>query len=148
MKRAIPLLATALLASCAADRAPLVVKTYQLRDQEREPDADPMARMEKHRRLLGAVSLEQRRGRLGQYYTVLWNDPAAGTPVTVTFEYQQGGSRVKRMTRDFPADAVEGRAEFAITGDDYSENGRVLAWHVTLERGGNELASRQSYLWR
>ena len=148
MKRAIPFLAAGLLASCAADRAPLVVKTYQLRDQERDPDADPMARMEKHRRLRGAVSLEQRRERLGQYYTVLWNDPAAGTPVTVTFEYQQGGSRVKRMTRDFPADAVEGRAEFAITGDDFFENGRVLAWRVTLDRGGNEVASRQSYLWQ
>jgi len=148
VKRAIPFLAAGLLASCAADRAPLVVKTYQLRDQERDPDADPMARMEKHRRLRGAVSLEQRRERLGQYYTVLWNDPAAGAPVTVTFEYQQGGSRVKRMTRDFPADAVEGRAEFAITGDDFFENGRVLAWRVTLDRGGNEVASRQSYLWQ
>lgn len=125
-----------------------MVKTYQLRDQEHDPDADPMARMEKHRRLLGAVSLEQRRERLGQYYTVLWNDAAAGTPVTVTFEYQQGGSRVKRMTRDFPADAVEGRAEFGVTGDDYFENGRVLAWRVTLERGGTEVASRHSYLWQ
>lgn len=148
MKSAFLLLVAGLLASCASDPAPLVVKTFQLRDERRDADADPMARMEKHRRLLGAVSLEERRQRLGQYFTVLWHDPAAGSPARVVFEYRQGGSRVKRMTRDFPAQQVEGRAEFAVIGDDFFRNGRVLAWQATLERGGTAVASRRSYLWR
>lgn len=142
------MLAAGLLASCASDPAPLQVKSFHLRDQERDTDADPMARMEKHRRLLGAVSLEERRQRLGQYYTVLWHDPSPGAPAEIVFEYRQGGSKVKRMTKSFPQDAVEGRAEFAVIGDDYFQNGRVLAWQASLRRAGREIASRRSYLWR
>lgn len=148
MKAPLALLATIALASCGSGDSPLTVKTYQLRDQLRDPDSDPMARMEKQRRLLGAVSLEERRQRLGQYYTILWNDPSTGSPPEILFEYRQGGSKVKRITRSFPADATAGRAEFAIVGDDYFENGRVLAWRVTLKRGGRDVATRRSYLWR
>lgn len=111
-----------------------------------------MTLMEKNRRLRGAVSMEERRQRLGQYYTLLWHDPAgAGQgPVEVAFLYQQGASasRVKRMTRQFPADATEGTANFEVIGDDYFKNGKVLAWKATLSRNGRELASKQSYLWQ
>lgn len=111
-----------------------------------------MVRMEKERRLRGAVSMAERRQRLGQYYTVLWNDPngAGSGPVEVVFEYQQGASasRVKRITRTFPATDTQGSASFAIVGEDFFKNGRVLAWQVRLLRGGRELASNRSYLWR
>lgn len=129
-----------------------MVKQFLLRDQVRDRDEEPMVRMEKERRLLGAVSMEERRQRLGQYYTLLWSDPAgAGQgPVEVVFQYQQGASasRVKRMTKNFPADAAEGIADFAVIGDDYFTNGRVLAWQASVLRGGRELASRRSFLWR
>jgi hypothetical protein len=111
-----------------------------------------MVRMEKSRRLHGAISMEQRRQRLGQYYTIHWHDSAgAGQgPVEVMFEYQQGAtaSLVKRMHKSFPAAASHGTAEFAVIGDDYFQGGRVLAWKATVTRGGRELASRRSYLWR
>ena len=129
-----------------------MVKQFLLRDQVRDRDEEPMVSMEKERRLLGAVSMEERRQRLGQYYTLLWSDPAgAGQgPVEVVFQYQQGASasRVKRMTKSFPADAAEGIADFAVIGDDYFTNGRVLAWQASVLRGGRELASRRSFLWR
>lgn len=111
-----------------------------------------MVRMEKERRLRGAVSMEERRGRLGQYYTMLWNDQAgAGSaPVEVLFEFQQGGSasKIKRRTMGFPASDKSGKAEFSVIGDDYFKGGRVLAWKATLSRGPKVLATRQSYLWR
>jgi hypothetical protein len=140
------------LGACAGPSSPLVVKTFQLRDQTRDQGEEPMVRMEKERRLRGAVSMAERRERLGQYYTLLWND-ADGIgrgPVEVVFEYQQGasGSRVKRMSRTFPASAGHGDAEFAIIGEDYFKNGRVLAWQARLLRNGRELASRRSYLWK
>jgi len=98
------------------------VKQFLLRDQVRDNDAEPMVRMEKERRLRGAVSMAERRQRLGQYYTLLWQDEAGvgEGPVKVVFEYQQGatGSRVKRMTREFPASAAEGTAECPVIGDD------------------------------
>lgn len=128
------------------------MKQFQLRDQVRDLGNEPMVRMEKERRLRGAVSMEERRQRLGQYYTLLWQDPSGvgKGPVEVVFQYQQGAtaSRVKRMTREFPASAADGVAEFAVIGDDYFTGGRVLTWKATVFRGGRQLASRQSYLWQ
>lgn len=146
------LLAAFVLGACAGRKDALVVKQFQLRDQVRDLGDEPMVRMEKERRLRGAVSMEERRQRLGQYYTLLWQDPAGvgEGPVEVVFQYQQGAtaSRVKRMTREFPASAADGVAEFAVIGDDYFTGGRVLTWKATVFRGGRQLASRQSYLWQ
>lgn len=129
-----------------------MVKQFKMRDQERDNADEPLVRMEKERHLLGAVTMEQRRQRLGQYYTILWHDPTGvgqGNP-RVVFQYQQGAtaSLVKRMTKDFPSSAAEGTAAFAVIGDDYFKNGKVLAWKATLLRGDRELASRRSYLWQ
>ncbi len=146
------LLLVILLGACAGPRDSLVVKQFQLRDQTSNKGDEPMVRMEKERRLRGAVSMEERKGRLGQYYTILWSDPsgAGEGSVEVIFQYQQGasGSRVKRMSKSFPASDVEGTAEFAVIGDDYFSGGRVLAWKASVERGGRVLATRQSYLWQ
>lgn len=146
------LLVILLLLGCAGPKPPLAVKQFQLRDQVRNTGDEPMVRMEKQRRLRGAVTMAERRQRLGQYYTLLWHDPAGAgqNPVEVVFQYQQGAtaSRVKRMTREFPAAAADGTAEFAVIGDDYFNGGRVLSWKATLRRGGRELATRQSYLWQ
>ena len=139
------------LGACAGTPDPLVVKQFQLRDQERDSTAEPMARMEKERRLRGAVSMAERRDRLGQYYTLLWHDPAgAGSgSAEVVLEYRQGGSasRVKRMSQSFPAADPSGTASFAVIGDDYFKNGRVLAWRASLTRAGRVIAVRKSYLW-
>ena len=144
-------MAALLLAACAGPPQPLAVKTYRLMDQERDNSADPMVKMEKARRLHGAVSMAERRQRLGQYYTVVWHDPAGvgAGPVEVCFEYRQGssGGQSKRLRREFPASAGEGVAEFAVIGDDYFNNGKVLAWRASVRRAGRELAHRQSYLW-
>lgn len=111
-----------------------------------------MVRMEKERHLRGAVSMAERRGRLGQYYTLVWHDPegVGQGSARLVFEYQQGasGSRVKRMVRDFSASDPEGVSEFAVIGDDYFDGGKVLAWKATLQRGKRVIATRQSYLWQ
>jgi hypothetical protein len=152
VKHYIPFLAAILLGACAGPPETLAVKQFVLRDQERETNEDPMVRMEKARRLHGAVSMTERRQRLGQYYTLVWHDPdgAGNGAVEAVFEYQQGAtaSRVKRMTKSFPASDASGIADFAVIGDDYFTGGKVLAWRASVRRGGRELASRQSYLWR
>ena len=152
MKRIFSLVATVILGACAGPPEALVVKQFQLRDQARNTSDDPMVRMEKNRRLHGAVSMAERRQRLGQYYTLIWHDPtgSGAGEVEVVFQYQQGvtARRVKRMSKGFPASAKEGTAEFAVIGDDYFSGGRVLAWRASVLRGGLEVASQQSYLWR
>lgn len=152
VRRFFPILAAMALGACAGPPETLAVKQFVLRDQERETNEDPMVSMEKARRLHGAVSMTERRQRLGQYYTLVWHDSdgAGNGPVEVVFEYQQGAtaSRVKRMNKTFPASDASGIAEFAVIGDDYFTGGKVLAWRASVRRGGRELASRQSYLWR
>lgn len=127
------------------------MKQFQLRDQVRENGNEPMVRMEKERRLRGAVSMEERRQRLGQYYTLIWSDPNGmkSGPVEVVFEYRQGrtSSKVKRMSEIFPASETGGTVEFAVIGDNYFDNGKVLAWRASLRRAGEEIAVRKSYLW-
>lgn len=146
------LLAVLLLGACAGPRQPLVVKQFQLRDQDTRSTDEPMVKMEKARRLHGAVSMAERRNKLGQYYTLLWNDPAGAGQgeVELIFQYQQGAtaSRVKRMVRSFPAADSQGTAEFAVIGDDYFKGGKVLVWKATLQRGNRVIATRQSYLWQ
>lgn len=145
------LLAVFLLGACSGPREPLVVKQFSLRDEKQNPEDEPMIRMEKERRLRGAVSMAERKERLGQYYTLLWSDPAGAGQgkVEVIFQYQQGAtaSRVKRMVKSFPSQSAEGNAEFAVIGKNYFEGGKVLAWKATVQRGNKILGSRQSYLW-
>lgn len=128
------------------------MKQFLLRDQKQSDTDEMMIRMEKDRLLHGAVSMEERRARLGQYYTFLWKDPdGVGLgPVELVFEYQQGAtaSRTKRMTKSFPASDAKGSAEFAVIGVDYIKGGKVLAWKATVTRGKRVLGTRQSYLWQ
>jgi hypothetical protein len=144
--KTVALFAFCLLASCSSPTDPLVVKQFTLRDQDVRDESDPMIRNEKARRLYGAVSLEERKDRLGQYYTALWNaDPGASKEIV--FRYQQGGSRIKEMRREIPAGTSGGKEEFTVIGDDYFKNGRVLAWKMDLIVGGETISSKQSYLW-
>lgn len=146
------LLAVFLLGACTGPPVPLVVKQFQLRDLAPTAIEQPMVRMEKERHLHGAVSYAEQRGRLGHYYTLLWNDPAGAGQgdVELLFQYQQGGSAslVKRMTKSFPSSAAKGVAEFAVIGEDYLKGGKVLTWKATLQRGKRVVATRQSYLWQ
>lgn len=108
-----------------------------------------MLRGERLRRMHGAIGIREQEQRLGQYYTVNWHDGDVGRPVRVVMRYRQAstGSRVLWKEQEFAGDLREGTAEFRVTGDDYIDGGRVLAWRIALLRGDREVASRQSYLW-
>ena len=133
---------------CSKTSAPLVVKIQTIRDQKIDKGGDPRVMHEKSRRLYGAVSMEERRQRLGQYYTVLWNFEG-GAKREILFEYQQGksGSLVKTIRRELKASTHSGKEEFSVIGDNYFENGRVLCWRVSLIADGKTVSTSQSYLW-
>ncbi|MGL5017008.1 MAG: hypothetical protein ACRDBP_02660 [Luteolibacter sp.] len=128
------------------------MKQFHLRNEALASTEAPMVRMETLRRLHGAVTTVERRDRLGQYYTLIWNDPAGvgQGEVEIVFQYQQGASasQVKRLSKKFPASDASGTVEFAVIGDDYLTRGKVLTWKATVLRGNREVASKQSYLWR
>lgn len=152
MKPLFSLLAVLWLGACAGPPEALVVKQFQLRDLQHVKEDEPMVRMEKERRFHGAISMTERRARLGQYYTLIWQDAAGAGQgeVELVFQYQQGAtaSHVKRLVKTFPAADAKGTAEFAVIGNDYLHGGKVLAWKASLFRGKREISSRQSYLWQ
>ncbi len=128
----------------------LKVRQFHLRSTELADDAQ-MVRGEQAYRLRGAVTMEERKSRLGQYYTVSWkNDRPSGGPMKVVMDYQQAtsGSDVHQMKRDLPSGESEGRVEFKVIGNPYLVGGRVLAWRIRLLRDGEIIADKRSYLWR
>lgn len=140
------------LTGCST-RSSLEVDSFFMRDFSTPETDEPMVRMEKLRRLHGALTAAERNDRLGHYYTMHWSDPAGAGKgkgeIEIVFEYQQGStaSQVKRQWQRFASSDRSGKAEFRVTGNDYLKGGRVLAWKATLKRGGREIASHHSYLW-
>ena len=139
------------LIGCSATRSSLEVDSFFMRDFSTPESDEPMVRMEKLRRLHGALTAAERNDRLGHYYTMHWSDPAGAGKgeIEIVFEYQQGStaSQIKRQWQHFASSDRRGKAEFRVTGNDYLKGGRVLAWKATLKRGGREIASHHSYLW-
>ena len=137
--------------SCVAVKDGLTVKQYHLREDMFDEDDDLMVRGEVQRMLHGAVTMEERKEKIGQYYHVTWKEQAQSQqPVQVVFEYLQAasGSNVKTMERK--GNCHEGRFEtyFSVAGQDYQKKGRVLAWRISAKRNNKELASKRSYMWR
>lgn len=144
------LFAVAFLGACSStpDEA-LKVRQFHLRNIEPADEDAQMVRGEQLYRLKGAVTLEERKERLGNYYTVTWRAMGA-QPTRLVMDYQQAatGSKVLRMSRDLPLKKSGGKVEFKVTGDAYNHGGRVLAWRIRLLRGDHVLAEKRSYLWR
>jgi hypothetical protein len=138
------------LASCYTDPDGLTVKQYHLRENMFRQNNDLMARGEVQRLLHGAVTVEERRKKVGQYYHVIWIQPKNGEQAAeVVFEYLQAGSgsKVQRMVqRAMVKDRLD--SYFEITGDNYFRKGRVLAWRCSIRIDGQEVASKRSYMWR
>jgi hypothetical protein len=139
-----------LMVSCVTAPEGLKVSTYHLRESMFQENEDPMVRGEVQRYLHGAVTVEERRQKIGQFYHVTWVDQnSSNGNAEVVFEYLQAGSgsKIKRLVQraDF---SQKLDAYFTIAGADYAKNGRVLAWRASVRIGGKEVASKQSYLWR
>lgn len=151
MRCLLGLLVILCLPGCSS-RSSLMVDSFFMRDFSMPATEEPMVRMEKLRRLHGAITAAERNERLGHYYTMHWSDPAGAGKgeVELIFEYQQGAtaSLVKRQSQRFASTDSSGKTEFRVTGADFTKGGRVLAWKATLKRGGREIASHHSYLWK
>lgn len=135
-----------ILVSCSETET-LRVRQFHLRDTE-VVNGHEFIRGEMSKRLHGAVTLEEREARKGQYYDINWHGLGGVEPVTVIFEYRQAssGADEKMLKQVMPA-AVQGHLELKVTGDAYLKGGRVLAWRITLLDGGKRVARKQSYLW-
>lgn len=140
-----------LLVSCASDDV-IQVKQFHLRSTQVENmQQAPMVRGQQMYRMRGAVSMEQREKRLGQYYSVRWKHEGSGaTSRKIVMDYRQAatGSKILSMSQELPAGEKSGLVEFSVAGESYRIEGRVLAWRIRLLSGKEVIEEKRSYLWR
>ncbi|HMJ05575.1 MAG TPA: hypothetical protein VK474_04905 [Chthoniobacterales bacterium] len=100
-------------------------------------------------RLFGAVTELDKRRRSGHYFDFFWRAKRAA-PVTVRLEYQQDLLRSLTQAREvnYPNGKGSHKTEFAVIGDDFINDGRIIAWRCLLIVNGRIVAEDRSYLWR
>lgn len=99
-------------------------------------------------RLYGAISDADRRQRFGNYFDFFWR-ARRPADITVRLEYRQEKLRSFVQAREISYPNAKGnmKSEFAIIGDDYFQDGRVIAWRCLLIEHGKIVAENRSYLW-
>ena len=104
---------------------------------------------ERKRALYGTITPSDQRERYGNYFTFLWHSKRPAD-VVVRLEYRQQGLGPMVQTKETSYRAANGHVitRFQVTGDDYLQYGRVLAWRATILEDGKVAAETRSYLWR
>lgn len=99
-------------------------------------------------RLYGAISQADKNQRYGNYFDFFWRVKRPAN-VTVRLEYRQEKLRAFVQAREISYQNAKGnnKTEFAIIGDDYLQDGRVIAWRCLLIENGKIVAENRSYLW-
>ena len=109
---------------------------------------DPSVSFERSYRMYGAITSLDEHQRFGNYYDFFW---VARRPadVRVRLEYRQEKLHALVQAREvnYPLGRGHHRTEFAIIGDDFFDDGRVIAWRALLIVDGRIVAMRRSYLW-
>lgn len=109
---------------------------------------DPSIAFERAYLSYGAITALDQRQRFGNYYTFFWRSKRRAN-VTVRLEYRQENLHAFVQAREISYVNVRGPVEtrFAIIGDDYFDDGRVIAWRASLIVEGRVVAVKRSYLW-
>ncbi|MDQ2868113.1 MAG: hypothetical protein M3R59_06870 [Verrucomicrobiota bacterium] len=100
-------------------------------------------------RLYGAISAYDRRQRMGQYFDFFWRAKRRAD-VTVRFEYKQEVLRAAVQAKELKYEGARGTiiSEFRVVGDEFFDDGRVLAWRCLLVENGRVVAEKRSFLWK
>ncbi len=111
--------------------------------------AEASINFESRYRLHGAVTSLDQSERAGNYFDFFWRAKRPAD-ITVRLEYRQEQLRAATQAREISYPNVHGhqKTEFAIIGDDYLDDGRVIAWRCLLIENGHIVAENRSYLWR
>lgn len=110
---------------------------------------DASIRFERPYRLFGAVTKLDQRERFGNYFDFFWRARRAAD-LTVRLEYKQEKlhAHVQAQQISYPAARGNYKTEFRVIGDDYFDDGRVIAWRCSLIENGRIVAETHSYLWQ
>ncbi len=103
---------------------------------------------ERQYRLYGAVTGIDQRQRFGDYFDFFWRTKRP-SDVTVRLEYRQEKLHEHVQAQEITYRNVRGtnKTEFKVIGDDYFDDGRVIAWRCLLIANGRIVAENRSFLW-
>lgn len=103
---------------------------------------------ERQYRLYGAVTYIDQRQRFGNYFDFFWRVKRP-SDVTVRLEYRQAKLHEHTQAQEITYGNVRGthKTEFKVIGDDYFDDGRVIAWRCLLIANGRIVAENRSFLW-
>jgi hypothetical protein len=103
---------------------------------------------ERQYRLFGAITGLDQRQRFGNYFDFFWRVKRP-SDVTVRLEYRQEKLHEHTQAQEITYQNVRGthRTEFKVIGDDYFDDGRVIAWRCLLVANGRIVAENRSFLW-
>jgi len=115
-------------------------KTATLQDQ-------PIT-FERQYRMFGAVTGLDQRQRFGNYFDFFWRAKRP-SDVTVRLEYRQEKLHEHVQGQEITYRNVRGthKTEFKVIGDDYFDDGRVIAWRCLLIANGRIVAENRSFMW-
>ena len=104
--------------------------------------------LERQYRLYGAVTGLDMRQRVGNYFDFFWRSKRPAD-VTVRLEYRQEKLHEHTQAQEITYSNVRGthKTEFKVIGDDYFDDGRVIAWRCLLIANGRIVAENRSFLW-
>ena len=103
---------------------------------------------ERQYRLFGAVTALDQRQRFGNYFDFFWRAKRT-SDVTVRLEYRQEKLHEHVQAQEISYRNARGthRTEFKVIGDDYFDDGRVIAWRCVLIENGHIVAENRSFMW-
>jgi len=103
---------------------------------------------ERQYRLFGAVTQLDQRQRFGNYFDFFWRAKRP-SDVTVRLEYRQEKLHEHVQAQEISYRNVRGthKTEFKVVGDDYLDDGRVIAWRCLLIENGRIVAENRSFMW-
>ena len=110
--------------------------------------AEASMNFERTYRMYGAITAADQRQRFGNYFDFFWRAKRPAN-VTVRLEYRQEKLRSFVQAREVAYNNAKGshKTEFAVIGDDYLNDGRVISWRCLLIESGRVVAENRSYLW-
>lgn len=131
------------------DPSPPKVQSSRFRSTSKlAAGADSSVTFERAYRLHGAITALDQRQRFGDYMDFFWR-AKRDADVTVRLEYRQEKLRAYTQARELNYPHAKGshKTEFQIIGDDFADDGRVVAWRCLLIVDHRIVAENRSYMW-
>jgi hypothetical protein len=138
----------------ASERARQTTSSTSLSGKSNSPSQktatlqDAPITFERQYRLFGAVTALDQRQRFGNYFDFFWRAKRP-SDVTVRLEYRQEKLHEHVQAQEMSYRNVRGtqKTEFKVIGDDYFDDGRVIAWRCLLIENGRIVAENRSFMW-